>query len=405
MQCILTRTDFELYYGGEVLSAEQPQSFTCPYCNKMGLTDVALAEHVSAEHTDTSTEVVCPVCAAMQGGEPNFVTDDFAGHLSLEHRTGQRDLISFLISFCANTPSTTSGTTNPLLQVLLSPYRQFHNFLNRRVHDEPSAIRHGGVRRIPHSGRALGSQRSRRSNMHFSSSGALSTLSPSGRESVDPITELLSHLTSVRRGPQSSQLMQLQQQIQMERQQISAARQQLERLPRRHPIASLSGSSAAAGAGGTGGGGVGGLSATLSGNTFLQALTQQQQQGVNGGGSSGNGITISNFSHIPIAASSSGSAAVGGGVSAASVVGGGAVSGVGGAGGQGLANGTGGVVVVGSVAGNGGAAAAAQAAQAGANGGAGGQTSSQSQFLLARLLTTPLDERAQAELEVERADR
>jgi E3 ubiquitin-protein ligase KCMF1 len=35
----------------------------------------------------------------MPGGEPNFVTDDFAGHLTLEHRTGPRDLISFLISF------------------------------------------------------------------------------------------------------------------------------------------------------------------------------------------------------------------------------------------------------------------------------------------------------------------
>lgn len=378
MQCILTRTDFELYYGGEVLSAEQPQSFTCPYCNKMGLTDAALAEHVAAEHTDTSTEVVCPVCAAMQGGEPNFVTDDFAGHLSLEHRTGQRDLISFLISFFETHPLTPFSSSQP--------QHSLCNFLNRLVHDEPSAIRHGGVRRIPHSGRALGSQRSRRSNMHFSSSGALSTLSPSGRESVDPITELLSHLTSVRRGPQSSQLMQLQQQIQMERQQISAARQQLERLPRRHPIASLSGSSSTS---------VGGLSATLSGNTFLQALTQQQ---VNGAASSGNGITISNFSQIPIAASSSGGVVTSGGAvsSGAAAAVNGAVSSMG--------NGSG-VVVVGNAA-NGASAAAQTAAQAAAAAaGNGGQTPNQSQFLLARLLTTPLDEKAQAELEVERADR
>lgn len=384
MQCILTRTDFELYYGGEVLSAEQPQSFTCPYCNKMGLTDAALAEHVAAEHTDTSTEVVCPVCAAMQGGEPNFVTDDFAGHLSLEHRTGQRDLISFLISFFKTSPTHPLSSSQP---------QSLCNFLNRLVHDEPSAIRHGGVRRIPHSGRALGSQRSRRSNMHFSSSGALSTLSPSGRESVDPITELLSHLTSVRRGPQSSQLMQLQQQIQMERQQISAARQQLERLPRRHPIASLSGSSSASVGGGASG--VGGLSATLSGNTFLQALTQQQ---VNGGASSGNGITISNFSQIPIAASSSGGGVVasGGGVSSAAAAVNGAVSSMG--------NGSG-VVVVGNAASGASAAAQTAAQAAAAAAGNNGQTSNQSQFLLARLLTTPLDEKAQAELEVERADR
>jgi len=66
---------------------------------------------------------VCPVCAAVPGGDPNHVTDDFAGHLTLEHRSGPRDLISFL--------------------------------------DEPSASRHG-VRRIPHPSRAVGAPRARR---------------------------------------------------------------------------------------------------------------------------------------------------------------------------------------------------------------------------------------------------
>lgn len=99
MQCILTRSDIELFFGGEMLNSEQPQSFTCPYCKKMGFSDATLLEHVSSEHTETSFEVVCPVCAGLPGGEPNLVTDDFAGHLSLEHRTGPRELISFLISF------------------------------------------------------------------------------------------------------------------------------------------------------------------------------------------------------------------------------------------------------------------------------------------------------------------
>ncbi|XP_053969689.1 E3 ubiquitin-protein ligase Kcmf1 [Anastrepha ludens] len=207
MQCILTRSDIELFFGGEMLNSEQPQSFTCPYCKKMGFSDATLLEHVSAEHTETSLEVVCPVCAGLPGGEPNLVTDDFAGHLTLEHRTGPRELISFL--------------------------------------DEPSAIRHGGgVRRIP--GRTLGGPRARRSNMHFTSASGLSALSPSGRESVDPIAELLSQLSGVRRGgPQTSQLQQLQMQIQLERQQVTATRQQLERLPRRaHPMVSSSNSNA-----------------------------------------------------------------------------------------------------------------------------------------------------------------
>ncbi|XP_067207405.1 E3 ubiquitin-protein ligase KCMF1 isoform X2 [Linepithema humile] len=213
MQCILTRSDFELYYGGEGVSVEQPQSLTCPYCTKMGFTEATLQEHVAADHPDTSFEVVCPVCAAVPGGDPNHVTDDFAGHLTLEHRSGPRDLISFL--------------------------------------DEPSASRHG-VRRIPHPSRAVGAPRAR------SSSGGLS---PSNREGIDPIAELLSQLSGVRRsgggsGQSSSapsQLQQLQMQLQLERQQVRAARQQLERLPRRQTqvIGSVSGGSG----GGSGGSG------------------------------------------------------------------------------------------------------------------------------------------------------
>ncbi|XP_018569421.1 E3 ubiquitin-protein ligase KCMF1 isoform X1 [Anoplophora glabripennis] len=211
MQCILTRSDFELYYGGEALtSLELPQSYTCPYCGRMGFTDVTLQEHVTTDHQDTNFEVVCPLCAAMPGGDPNLMTDDFAGHLTLEHRTGPRDLISFL--------------------------------------DEPVGARHN-VRRIPHNsshaathmGRGAAALRPRRSNMHFSvfSSGGLSSLSPSSRESVDPIAELLSQLSGVRRSASNTnssnptQLQQLQMQLQLERQQVNAARQQLERYPRR----------------------------------------------------------------------------------------------------------------------------------------------------------------------------
>lgn len=39
-------------------SLELPQSYTCPYCSRMGFTDVTLQEHVSADHADTSFEVV-----------------------------------------------------------------------------------------------------------------------------------------------------------------------------------------------------------------------------------------------------------------------------------------------------------------------------------------------------------
>ncbi|EHH22276.1 hypothetical protein EGK_05509 [Macaca mulatta] len=163
MQCILTRVDFDLYYGGEAFSVEQPQSFTCPYCGKMGYTETSLQEHVTSEHAETSTEVILP--------------------------EGQ--------------------------------YKG----------------------RMFHPGRGLGGPRARRSNMHFTSSstGGLSSsqssYSPSNREAMDPIAELLSQLSGVRRsaggqlnssGPSASQLQQLQMQLQLERQHAQAARQQLE---------------------------------------------------------------------------------------------------------------------------------------------------------------------------------
>lgn len=200
MQCILTRADYELYYGGEPLHIiDTPQSFTCPYCNKMGLTEVQLSEHVSNEHTDASCEVICPICAALPGGDPNVMTEDLCGHLALEHRAGSRDLISFL--------------------------------------DEPVTSRSHNIRRLPHTGRGTGAARTRRTNMYFNVTGGFSLAS---RDTVDPLVELLPQLSDVRHtttspgisttASQRSQLQHLQRQLQLEHSQ--ATRYHIERISR-----------------------------------------------------------------------------------------------------------------------------------------------------------------------------
>lgn len=180
MQCILTRSDYDTFYGGESITSDTPQSFSCPYCGKLGYTETALYDHVTSDHTETPYEVVCPICASLPGGEPNQVTEDFAAHLTMEHRGG-------IIGH------------------------------NGALREEDSGGMGRGVRRIPHPARGTsGGPRTRRPNMHFTSTG--SGLAPSGnnsasssgssrererereRETMDPIAELLSQLSGVRRG-------------------------------------------------------------------------------------------------------------------------------------------------------------------------------------------------------------
>jgi len=207
MQCILTRSDFDLFFGGESLQFDHPSSysFVCPYCGKLGLNESQLSEHVSADHSCAGVEVICPICAALPGGDPNHVTDDLSSHLSMEHRATNREL------------------EEPLSRNIR---RIFHP-----------------VRNIPppRSSRRAQQMATSSSSMSPSSSVSPATYS-SARENIDPIAELLSQLSGVRRAAQqqsaaetATQLQILQQQLQLERQQVQHAREKLERLPRKQP--------------------------------------------------------------------------------------------------------------------------------------------------------------------------
>lgn len=94
MQCILTRVESELYFGGEPQVLEAPQSFTCPLCGQIGLSETQLKDHVTKKHAESTVlqEVICPVCAAYPNGDPNHLTDDLPTHLTVEHRALEQDM-------------------------------------------------------------------------------------------------------------------------------------------------------------------------------------------------------------------------------------------------------------------------------------------------------------------------
>lgn len=159
----------------------------------------------------------------------------------MEHKSQSiRDFISFLtlIKSCKRHISNI---------VYIEFFRNI--FLFNFIHDEQTGTH---VRRILHGGRSLGQTRARRAtNQSFGNSSTTPQLvsnPASVRDTIDPIAELLSQLSGVRRSAQQSQqsvqsqLQLLQHQLHLERQQVQRTRERLERLPRR-PMNSTVGTS------------------------------------------------------------------------------------------------------------------------------------------------------------------
>ena len=244
MQCILTKTDQEIFYGS---SGGEHTSFTCPYCAKLGLTEATLAEHINAQHTNNNSklpEVVCPICAVLpgsSGGDPNHLTENLLIHINTEHLTKNDDVIissgatgsnqstaalrysrrlnytqnaarAALINVSSTTPGTTTTTTTTNTAPITS-YRS--NILNNRCTFT--------------FGQGVSGSNPLSSFMRSTSSG-LESLGSSATSPMDPIAELLSQLTGVRRVAATAhstnlQLQQLQGQLNRERENLQQQQQ------------------------------------------------------------------------------------------------------------------------------------------------------------------------------------
>jgi hypothetical protein len=302
MQCILTKSDFELFHGNshddDDIHHEQSSSFTCPHCGKLGLSETSLCEHLTLVHPSSSSssvsppppppsssssssiliQVVCPICAALpsgSGGDPNHLTDDLLQHINIEHLNGSTRSSSsshhhhhhhhlILDQSQDQDQAVSNSSTATASAVAAAAALRFSRRINNSQHTLRASAGSGGGSGGPaaNARNLIGNTTSTSSNsgpgryafqfgngsssssalssfMRSTSAGLESILSSSGHMGsgggMDPIAELLSQLTGVRRANASSsssssfssqstnlQLQQLQAQLNREREHLQS---------------------------------------------------------------------------------------------------------------------------------------------------------------------------------------
>ncbi|RNA29694.1 E3 ubiquitin- ligase KCMF1 [Brachionus plicatilis] len=201
MQCILTKNDLELFYGPSTTVTDYGEhiSFTCPYCAKNGFSESSLCDHLSSTHLNNPqneslpTEIVCPICAALPSrcaGDPNHLTEDFLHHLNLEHAS-TRSLIDI------GSDNLASGSVAAAAALRFS--RRLNYAQNASSSSRGISIGRNNTFRFQFNNSSSGTSSALSSFMRTAGSGIDSFVSSGSTGASDPIVELLSQLTGVRR--------------------------------------------------------------------------------------------------------------------------------------------------------------------------------------------------------------
>ncbi|KAM8946422.1 E3 ubiquitin-protein ligase RNF114 [Pelodytes ibericus] len=70
-------------------------TFICPYCREQNLDQEGLVDHCRRYHFSDPTPVVCPICASMPWGDPNYRSANFMEHVHRRHRFSYDTFVDF----------------------------------------------------------------------------------------------------------------------------------------------------------------------------------------------------------------------------------------------------------------------------------------------------------------------